>query len=219
MSALHVRMSWTVIWLIALWILLWGDLSVGNVVSGVAVAVAVLAVSRLPRAAERDQRMQVRPLALAWFLLYVLDKLVEANLLLAWEILTPTNKINTGVVAVPLRTSSSAAMMVVANVITLTPGTMTIEAAGDPPVLYVNVLHLHDVERVRRDLLHLEELSVRAFGSASARAQLADRIDAPVPPPTTLATPASDLATAAEEGAAEEHADTADRDDDGRNAR
>ena len=188
-----LRLSWTVVWLVALWILLWGDLSVGNLASGLAVAVAVLAVSRLPRGAGGDQRMRVRPLALAWFVLYVLYKLVESNLVLAWEILTPTNKINNGVIAVPLRTSSPSAMMVVANVITLTPGTMTIEVAGDPPVLYVNVLHLHDVERVRRDLLHLEELSVRAFGSTGAREQLADRIDDPMPPAADLASPAKEL--------------------------
>ena len=215
--AAYLRMSWTVIWLVALWILLWGDLSIGNVVSGLAVAIAVLAVSRLPRPADSDQRMRVRPLALAWFLLYVLYKLVESNLVLAWEILTPTNKINNGVVAVPLRTSSPSAMMVVANVITLTPGTMTIEVAGDPPVLYVNVLHLHDVERVRRDLLHLEELSVRAFGSVSARAQLADRIDTPVPPLTTLATPAGDHATTADEALTVDG--EGDRDDDRRTDR
>jgi multicomponent Na+:H+ antiporter subunit E len=202
--AASLRMSWTVVWLLALWILLWGDLSVGNVVSGVAVAVAVLAVSRLPRAADSDQRMRIRPLSLAWFFVYVLFKLVESNLYLAWEILTPTNKITNGVIAVPLRTSSPSAMMVVANVITLTPGTMTIEVAGDPPVLYVNVLHLHDVERVRRDLLHLEELSIHAFGSVGAREQLAGRIDAPFPPLSSLATPASDLTTAGDEDDADD---------------
>ena len=143
--------------------------------------------------------MRIRPLALGWFFLYVLYKLVESNLVLAWEIVTPTNKITNGVVAVPLRTSSPSAMMVVANVITLTPGTMTIEVAGDPPVLYVNVLHLHDVERVRRDLLHLEELSVRAFGSADARDQLAGRIDEPVPPPGALASPTRELTAAGDD--------------------
>jgi multicomponent Na+:H+ antiporter subunit E len=64
-------------------------------------------------------------------------------------------------------------MMAVANVITLTPGTVTIEVEDSPPVLYVHVLHLHDLEAVRRDLLRIEEFSVRAFGSPAARAQLA----------------------------------------------
>jgi multicomponent Na+:H+ antiporter subunit E len=172
-----IRASGITIWLTALWLLLWADLSVANVLSGVAVSVAVVAVAGLPRVVRRrnDDAARVRPLATIWFGLYVLYKLVESNLVLAWEIVTPRNRINSGVVAVPLRTESSTAMMVVANVITLTPGTMTIEVRGTPPVLYVNVLHLHDIDRVRSGLLHIEELSVHAFGSPAARAQLAER--------------------------------------------
>ena len=172
------RLSLSIVWLVALWILLWRTLSFANVVSGLVVALAVLTFARLPRRAKRgDDAMRIRPLALVVFVIYVLIKLVEANLILAWEIVTPRNRIRNGVIAVPLRTSSPTAMMVVANVITLTPGTMTIEAEGDPPVLYVNVLHLHDVDDVRRDLLHLETLSVRAFGSTAARDQLAASIE------------------------------------------
>ena len=52
---------------------------------------------------------------------------------------------------------------------------MTIEAKGTPSVLYVHVLHLDDIERVKAELLHLEELSVKAFGSRAARAQLGGR--------------------------------------------
>ena len=160
-----------------LWALLWGEISVGNLIAGLLVGVAVLVFAGLPSVTRRDgddaPRLSLG--ATAYFAAYVLYKLVEANLVLAWEIVTPRNRINTGVVAVPLRTESNMAMMVVANVITLTPGTITIEAKGSPAVLYVQVLHLHDIERVRVDLLHIEELSVRAFGSPSARAQLAAR--------------------------------------------
>lgn len=168
------RISGVLVWLTALWLLLWDDLSVANVLSGVAVAVAVLVFARIPgvRAADDDERPRIRPVATAYLVVYVLYKLVEANLILAWEIITPKNKINVGVVAVPLRTDSEVAMMVVANVITLTPGTVTIESVGSPPVLYVNVLHLHSIDEVRADLLHIEELCVKAFGSARARGQL-----------------------------------------------
>jgi len=165
------------VWLVAIWLLLWNDLSVANVVSGVAVAVAVLSLSRLPKSycvgSESGDRPRVSIPHLIYFGGYVLVKLVQANLVLAWEIVTPwRDRIHTGIVAVPLRTSSDLAMTVVANVITLTPGTVTIEAKGTPPVLYVHVLHLDDIERVKAELLHREELSVRAFGSRAARAQL-----------------------------------------------
>ena len=45
---------------------------------------------------------------------------------------------------------------------------MPLELTMDPLVLYVHVLHLDDVEQVRRDILHLTDLTVRAFGSAEA---------------------------------------------------
>lgn len=172
-----IRASGIVVWLTVLWVLLWGGLSAANVLSGIVVSLAVVTVAGLPKVARRGDTdaARVRVGATLWFGLYVLYKLVESNLVLAWEIITPRNRINSGVVAVPLRTESNMAMLVVANVITLTPGTMTIEVGGNPPILYVNVLHLHDIDQVRRDLLRIEELSVRAFGSTAARAQLAER--------------------------------------------
>lgn len=172
------RVSGVTLWLVALWLLLWNDLSVGNALAGVIVAVVVLSGARLPRvscAGSSDgERARVAPLSLLYFVGYVIVKLVQSNLVLAWEIVTPNDdRIRTGIVAVPLRTDSELAMLVVSSVITLTPGTITIDASGTPPVIYVNVLHLHDIEDVRRELLHIEELSVRAFGSRTARAQLA----------------------------------------------
>lgn len=189
-------------WLTVLWVGLWHDLTIVNVLSGVLVGLAVVVVASpswgrggAPATSSTDptgddhggtvlgalavdddlDRAVVRPFALLKFIGFVVWQLVQANLVLAWEILTPVNKINVGVVAVPLRTESATAMMVVANVITLTPGSMTIESIRDegrPPTLYVNVMHLYEIEKVRAALLHVEELSVQAFGSKRARAQL-----------------------------------------------
>ncbi len=170
-----LRISGMVVWLTVLWLLLWDTISVANIASGLLVAVAVLGFARLPRlrTLDPDQRARVNPIAAIWFVLFVLYKLVEANVVLAWEIVTPRDRIHTGVIAVPLRTQSETAMMIVANVITLTPGTVTIEAVGTPPVLYVHVLHLAEIEKVQNDVLHLEALAVRAFGSAAMRRDLA----------------------------------------------
>ena len=173
-----LRLSGVLLWSTVLWVALWHDLSVANVIAGLLVGVVVLALAGVPRVLGNDdaERVRIEPLASLYFMVFVLYKLVEANLYLAWEIVTPRNRINVGVVAVPLRTESTTAAMIVANVITLTPGSITIESLGSPPTLYVNVMHLHDVERVRRDLLHIEELSVAAFGSAIARRQLAEKV-------------------------------------------
>ncbi len=172
-----VRVSGTVIWLTALWVLLWGTLTVANIAGGLVIALGVLAVARQTSITRVDPEhaARIRPVAIAYLGAYVFYKLVEANLLLAWEIITPRNTIHTGVIAVALRTESETTTMLVATIITLTPGTITIEARRTPAVLYVNVLHLNDIDRVRRDLVRIEGLCVRAFGSRHARTQLEPR--------------------------------------------
>jgi multicomponent Na+:H+ antiporter subunit E len=162
------------LWLTVLWLALWADVSVANVLAGVAVSGVVLWSSKGGPSTRQasDEAPRIAVLSLIYFVGWVLVKLVQSNLVLAWEIVTPRNRIHTGVIAVPMRTDSRAAFLVVGNVITLTPGTLTIEVVGSPPTIYVHVLHLRDVERVRRDLQRVEHLAVRAFGSSRSRSQL-----------------------------------------------
>jgi hypothetical protein len=64
------------LWLVALWVALWGRLSAATVLTGAAVAVGVQLV--LPRAAPGPAGA-VRPLRFAHFLAYFVYKLIEAN--------------------------------------------------------------------------------------------------------------------------------------------
>lgn len=156
-------------WLLTAWLVLWGSLTTANVLSGVAVAVGVLLIP-LPA---RDARFAFRPLPAVRFVAYFAWQLVRASVVVAIEVATPRNRIRTGIVAVPLRGASDALVTLVADAVSLTPGTLTLEARRDPPTLYVHVLHLHDVEQVRRSIRRTEVLAVRAFGSRDALAGLA----------------------------------------------
>lgn len=148
------------LWLVALWTALWGQLSLGNLVSGAVVAVAVQLA--LPGAAP-GLAGGLRPLRLAWFLVYFGYKVVEANLVVAWEVATPRSRINQGIVAVPITGVSDIVVTSVANAVSLTPGTLTVEVRREPPTLYVHVLHLRSVEDTRREALYLELLLMRAL--------------------------------------------------------
>jgi len=150
------------LWLVVFWVALWEDLSVGNVLGGVLVAIAVLVVARPPAS---QGRSRFRPMAALRFLAYFLWKLVEASAIVAWEVATPTNVINEGIVAVPIHGRSRLLTTIVANAITLTPGTLTLQIHTDPTVLYVHVLHLRTIEEVRAEVHKLEHLAVLAFGS------------------------------------------------------
>jgi multicomponent Na+:H+ antiporter subunit E len=162
-----VKRSWPfVVWLTLVWVALWEEASAANLLSGLAVAVSSLLL--FGRHVPQGAGGRLHPVAAAHFAAYFAWKLVEASALLAWEVVTPRNRIVEGIVAIPVRGVSDTVTTVVANAISLTPGTVTLEVAHDPTVLYVHVLHLHDVEAVRRDVLHLEALAIRAFGSPQA---------------------------------------------------
>jgi multicomponent Na+:H+ antiporter subunit E len=156
-------------WLLVVWLALWGTVTPANVIGGVAIAAAVQLIP-LPA---RDMGFAFRPLRVLHFVAYFAGELVRASLVVAREVATPRNRIRTGVVAVPLRGASDALVTLVAAAVTLTPGTLTLEARRDPPTLYVHVLHLDDVESVRRSIRRTEVLAVRAFGSPEAVAGLA----------------------------------------------
>lgn len=161
------------LWLVAVWLLLWEEVSAANVLSGVAVAAGTLVLFP-PRAAKRQGTF--RPIPALKFLVYFHIKLFQASAIVAWEIVTPRSRINQGIVAVPIRHVSDALTTLIANAISLTPGTLTIEVHRNPTVLYVHVLHLRDVEAIRRDVRQLELYAARAFGSQEAiRAAAAEK--------------------------------------------
>lgn len=168
---LTIRRPLTVLWLTLVWLLLWADISWANILSGVAVAVAVEWTTSRGQTSryDPDNRPLLNVVAAIRFVLIVLWKLVQSNLYLAWEILTPGSRITKGIIAVPLRTDSHMAMLAVSDVITITPGTIVVDVTTDPTVLYVHVLHLHDLDRVRQDMIDLEELFVQAFGTEKDR--------------------------------------------------
>lgn len=151
--------------LLIVWIALWKSVTLANVLSGLAVAAALITVFP-PHRGTRGGKFRV--LATARLLGYFVMKLVEASLVVAWEVITPRTRVREGIVAVPLRGVSDVITTVVANAVSLVPGTITLEVGLSPTTLYVHVLHMADPEAVRQEVRELEALAVRAFGPAQA---------------------------------------------------
>lgn len=161
-------------WFVTLWLLLWGDVSAANVISGVTLALVVIVFTRgFARPAE-DETARISVVGLVVFTGHVLWQLVRSNLELAWEIITPTNTIAVGTIDVPLRSSSPIVAMAVSNVITLTPGTVTVGIGDAPMTLTIGVLHLHEPDELIAAVRRTEALAIKAFGTATARVALDD---------------------------------------------
>ena len=159
-------------WLVVMWVLLWGEVNLANVLGGLVLAVLLVVV--FPPGATNDDPMIIRPLPALSFLLWFLWALIATNVAVAREVLLPASRsdIRTAVVATPLRTRSGRLATIIANAITLTPGTLTVDARGRPAVLYVHVLSFTDAPSVIEEVADLERRVVRAFGTAEEVARI-----------------------------------------------
>lgn len=84
---------------------------------------------------------------LLYFLAYTLWQIVLSNLILAKVILQPRPPINPGIVAIPLTASSTLEVTTLASVISLTPGTISVDLGHNERgerVLYVHILATGD---------------------------------------------------------------------------
>ncbi|MFO7547674.1 MAG: monovalent cation/H(+) antiporter subunit G [Acidimicrobiia bacterium] len=147
---------------VVVWMLLWRDLSFGALVGGLLVATVLLG-PRLGAATLPVETIRLVP-ALRFLVWYVWD-LLRANTLVAWEVVTPNNDdIREAIVEVEIRTP--ALIPLVANAITFTPGTLTVDVGTEGDTLFVHVLHFREVEAVRRSILELERRAQAAFAAS-----------------------------------------------------
>jgi multicomponent Na+:H+ antiporter subunit E len=153
--------------LVVLWLLLWGDVSIANVLSGA--AIAVLLLTAFPGDRRDAERYVIRPFAALRLAGWFAAQLVYSNLVLIRQVLSRRSRVRTGVVPCVLGTSSSRLVTVITNFIALTPGTMVVQTTFEPTTLYVHVLRLDGEEDVRASVRTLEERVVAAFGPLPRR--------------------------------------------------
>jgi multicomponent Na+:H+ antiporter subunit E len=154
-----------VVWLTVVWVALWGDLSFANVLGGLVVALAVCLLFPLPRL---RMRLHVRPLRLGLLILRFLGDVVVASAQVAWTTLQFHRRPRNAVIEVNLRVASDFVLTVVAEMVSLVPGSLVVEARRSTHTLFLHVLDAKDqagVDRMRAQVLDLERRVVLAFGA------------------------------------------------------
>ncbi len=86
------------------------------------------------------------------FLVFFAQELFLSNLRVAWDVVTPKAYRQPGVVAIPLDAKTDIEITLLANLITLTPGTLSMDVSDDRKVLYVHGMFVDDVEAFRRGI-------------------------------------------------------------------
>lgn len=148
-----------------LWLMLSGNLALAEVVTGLVVASVVTLASRphLPL----FSGLRLSPAAILPFISYLavfLAALIRANFDMARRVLSPSLPLNPGVVEVKTRLKSSLGRLILANSITLTPGTLTVDLQGDSILIHwVDIPPGSDIESTTRDVTDIFERHLVGF--------------------------------------------------------
>lgn len=86
------------------------------------------------------------------FVAFFARELVVSAVRIAVEAVTPGQRARPGIVRVPLEPASDGAITLLANLVTLTPGSLTLDVAPDRGALFVHVLFVDDPDAVRREI-------------------------------------------------------------------
>jgi multicomponent Na+:H+ antiporter subunit E len=86
------------------------------------------------------------------FLGYYLVDLVRANLRVAYDVVTPPFHMQPSIIAVPLDARTDLEITLLSNLVTMTPGTLTVDISEDRRTLYIHAMFAADPDEVRREI-------------------------------------------------------------------
>ena len=123
-----------------------GEFSVSGFAAGYAVGFLALWVTRPLYGDNSYFKRLPRALGLAGYFLY---QLLVSNLRVLWDVITPRQGSRPGIVGVPLAARTDLEITLVANLVSLTPGTLSLDVSDDRQTLYVHVMFMDDIDAVR----------------------------------------------------------------------
>jgi multicomponent Na+:H+ antiporter subunit E len=164
------------LWLIALWMLLWGQLTWLGLITGIVMAIFVTRVFRLPPV-ELSGRINL------WYgLLFVitfLGAVIKGSLIVAWQVLDVRRQPGAAIIAVPLRVADDVIMAHTAVTASLIPGSLIVDVDRENRTLFLHTIGVRsdaDAEHQRRVVLGWEARITRAVGSKEELRDLRARI-------------------------------------------
>lgn len=159
-------------WLTLIWVLLWSTLTWANVVTGVAVAVAVCLAFPLPGV---DLGLRLHFWGIVRLSAYLLYDMYTSAVKVTQQIFVGSPH-RPAVIAVPLRCRTDLMLAATAVAVSNVPGGTIVEVRRATATVYVHVLDADGpgaLEVARQSVWHLEELMVRAFGTSEEIDRLA----------------------------------------------
>lgn len=132
-----------------IWAAVTGSFSLINLVFGFALGAIALSLIREQVGSMGYFSRARRVLALIVLFIY---ELVLSSIRVARLVLTPNMNLKPGIFAYPLKVDRDAEIALLANLITLTPGTLSVDVSEDRRTLYVHALDCSDPDQTREDI-------------------------------------------------------------------
>ncbi|MBF6211209.1 Na+/H+ antiporter subunit E [Nocardia puris] len=151
------------LWLAFVYMLLWGHLTVGNLVAGLAVGALVMVALPLPRIPVAGR---LNPLAIIEVAAVMTYYGIESSLQIAWFAVRPGPPPVSGVLRVGLSTRSDLVLVLIVDLLNLIPGTMALEIDRHRCLVYVHVLDVGSeaaVAKFYHQTRRIERLLISAF--------------------------------------------------------
>jgi len=86
------------------------------------------------------------------FLIFYIKEVVMSNIRVAYDVLTPRHHMKPGFIAIPLGDLTNRQILILANLITMTPGTLSMDVSADRSILYLHAMYIDDPESVRHEI-------------------------------------------------------------------
>ncbi len=132
-----------------LWAALTGTVTLANLIFGFLVGFGVLYLLHRDPGSLHYFRTTVMATR---FFFYFLKELIVSSLRVAFDVVTPTHYNRPGVIGIPLDARTDLEITLLANIISLTPGTLSLDVAPDRKTLYIHAMFIDDPDTLRREI-------------------------------------------------------------------
>jgi multisubunit Na+/H+ antiporter MnhE subunit len=90
------------------------------------------------------------------FVLFYLSKLVQANLSIAWDIITPVLKIQPAFIIIDIDLKSDKGILLFSNLVSMTPGTLSANINTEKTKMDVHILYAQQKDKIVEELKYIQ---------------------------------------------------------------
>lgn len=130
------------------WVLINGEFGFSNFVFGFILGFFILKLSIDHNKSKKGNGYFITVFLTLNFILFFIKEVVKSCLVTATEILKRKHNFTPGIIAIPLDVKTDFQITLLANMITLTPGTFSIDVSVDKKILYIHAMNITDKQEL-----------------------------------------------------------------------